>query len=149
MHRLARACALALALALPTAAYPDGPEKEQDRAPAGSPYARGRQAVSEGQWETAVGLFREAVEQNPKDHAAYNLLGYSFRKSNKPKEALEAYNRALALKPDYAPCLEYRGEAHLMLKDRKAAMEDYQALVKLGSPLAQDLKREIDSAPAN
>ncbi|MBI1725495.1 MAG: tetratricopeptide repeat protein, partial [Candidatus Tectomicrobia bacterium] len=80
---------------------------------------------------------------------AYNMLGYALRKTGDPKEALEAYNRALALKPDYAPALEYRGEAHLMLKDRKAAVEDYQALVKLGSPLARDLKGKIDSAPAN
>ena len=141
--------AFVLALVLPTAAYPDGPEKEQERVPAGSSYDRGRQAVSGGQWETAVGLFREAAEQNPKDHAAYNMLGYALRKTNHPQEALEAYNRALALKPDYAPALEYRGEAHLMLKNKGAAMADYQALVRLGSPLAQDLKKRIDSAPAN
>ena len=148
MNRGWLAFVLVLALALPTVAYPDAPTKDE-KGPVGSPYERGRQAVSEGQWETAVGLFREAVEANPKDHAAYNMLGYALRKANKPKEALEAYNRALSLKPDYAPALEYRGEAHLMLKNREAAMEDYQALVKLGSPLAQDLKGRIDSAPAN
>ena len=148
MNRWWIACSLALALVLPTAVYPDAPTPEE-KGPVGSPYERGRQAVSEGQWETAVGLFQEAVEADPKDHAAYNMLGYALRKTGKPKEALEAYNRALGLKPDYAPALEYRGEAHLTLKDRKAAVEDYQALVKLGSPLAQDLKEKIDSAPAN
>ncbi|MBI3127648.1 MAG: tetratricopeptide repeat protein [Candidatus Tectomicrobia bacterium] len=145
--RLWIAWALALALVLPTAAFPDADPKPM--APIGSPYDRGRQAVSEGQWETAVGLFQEAVQENPRDHAAYNMLGYALRKTEKPQEALEAYNRALALKPDYAPALEYRAEAYLMLKNRQAAMTDYQALVKLNSPLAQDLKQKIDSAPAN
>ena len=139
--------ALILALMFPTAAFPDADPKPM--IPIGSPYDRGRQAVSEGQWETASGLFQEAVEQNPRDHAAHNMLGYALRKAGRPQQALDAYNRALSLKPDYAPALEYRGEAHLMLNNRKAAMEDYQALVKLNSPLAQDLKKKIDAAPAN
>ena len=140
---------LALALVLPTAAYPAGDPTPPAPKLTASPYDRGRNEANMGNWEKASELFRQAVKADPKHHAAYNMLGYALRKLNKPKEALEAYNRSLALKPDYAPALEYRGVAHLALKDRKAAMADYQALVKLGYPLAQDLKREIDSAPAN
>jgi tetratricopeptide (TPR) repeat protein len=149
MNRRWTAFFLTLALALPTAAYPAGDPAPAAPAPAGSAYDRGRNETNMGNWEKAAGLFREAVRADPKHHQAYNMLGYALRKLNQPKEALEAYNRALSLKPDYAPALEYRGEAHLMLKNRQAAMADYQALVKLNSPLAQDLKQKIDSAPAN
>ena len=149
MNRWWIACAFALALALPTAAFPAGDPTPPAPKLTGSPYDRGRNEANMGNWGRAVDLFQQAVKADPKHYQAYNMLGYALRKTDKPKEALEAYNRALSLKPDYAPALEYRGEAHLMLKDRKAAMEDYQALVKLGSPLAQDLKQEIDKAPAN
>ena len=149
MNRRRIACTLVLALLLPAAAFAAGDPTPPAPRLTGSPYDRGRNEVNMGNWERAAELFRQAVQADPKRHQAYNMLGYALRKLNKPKEALEAYNRALALKPDYAPALEYRGVAHLALKDRKAALADYQALVKLGSPLAQDLKQEIDSAPAN
>lgn len=149
MKRKWAAFVLALALLPPVAADPAGDPTPTPAPMTGSPYDRGRNEANMGNWGRAAALFQQAVQANPQHHEAYSMLGYALRKTDKPREALEAYNRALAIKPDYAPALEYRGIAHLMLGNKKAAIEDYQALVKLGSPLAQDLKEKIDSAPAN
>jgi len=142
------ACALAFALALASPAHPAGDTAPVPETPR-SPYDEGRNQANMGNWERAADLFQRAAAANPKDHQSLNMLGYALRKIGKAKEAVEAYSRALAVKPDYAQALEYRGMAHLMMGNRKAALADYQALAKLGSPLAQDLKEEIDKMPAN
>ncbi|MBI1725288.1 MAG: tetratricopeptide repeat protein, partial [Candidatus Tectomicrobia bacterium] len=113
MNRSWMALVLALALALPTAAYSDTGPTPPPVQLTGSPYDRGRNEVNMGNWGRAAELFQQAVKADPKHYQAYNMLGYALRKTGKPKEALEAYNRALSLKPDYAPAIEYRGEAHL------------------------------------
>ena len=65
------------------------------------------------------------------------------------KEAIAAYNKALSIKPDYAPALEYRGVAHVMAGNKAAALADLQKLKSLGSPLAEDLGARIAAMPAN
>ena len=74
------------------------------------------------------------------------MLGYSLRQAGRYEEAIGAYNRSLSLKPDFAEALEYRGEAFLKMGNRKAAMKDYNAILRLGSPFAEDLKKAIKSA---
>lgn len=57
-----------------------------------------------------------------------------------------AYARTVAIAPDSTGAREYRGIAHLMNGDRGAAVRDYQALVRLGSPIAGYLKARIDAS---
>mgnify|MGYP001185267602 CR=1 FL=1 len=112
--------------------------------PNGSFYEQGRIQVHQGKWERAVLLFQKAVSKNAKNYKAYTLLGYSFRHSGRLIEAIEAYNRAVEISPGYAELREYRGKALVLAGRSKAAMRDYAALVRMGSPLAEDLKIVID-----
>ena len=41
------------------------------------------------------------------------MLGYSLRRMGRLPEAIEAYDRALAINPKFGQALEYRGIAHL------------------------------------
>jgi tetratricopeptide (TPR) repeat protein len=77
------------------------------------------------------------------------MLGYSLRRMGRLPEAIEAYDRALAINPNFGQALEYRGIAHLKAGHREAALRDHQSLVHLGSPMAADLKEAIDRAAAN
>ena len=95
-------------------------------------------------WEKAADLFRKAIAENPKNHKAHNMYGYVLRNLGRYKESLVAYDAALSLKPDFAQALEYRAMAHLLSGNRDAALEDYKALVRLGSPLADPLKKKMD-----
>ncbi len=118
-------------------------------ADAGQNYAQGEQKAREGKWAEAAALFQKVVAEDAKHYRALNMLGYSLRNMGKAKEAIAAYDRALTIKPDYAPALEYRGVAHVMAGDKAAALADLRRLERLGSPLAEDLGKKIAAMPAN
>lgn len=109
-----------------------------------STYEKGRKEAVRKNWEKAADLFRKAIAENPKNHKAHNMYGYVLRNLGRYKESLLAYDAALSLKPDFAQALEYRAMAHLLSGNRDAAMKDYKALVRLGSPLAEPLKKKMD-----
>jgi tetratricopeptide (TPR) repeat protein len=67
--------------------------------------------------------FARATELDPALHQAWNYLGYTSRKLGDYQAALSAYDRALALQPDFPEAIEYRGHAYLGL-DRLADAKD-------------------------
>ena len=134
---------------IPVVAFSAGDPEPEKSASQPSAYEMGRAAVKAGEWSRAVSLFQSAVGKDDKDYKSFNMLGYSLRNLGRYKVAILAYNRALSIRPDYAPALEYRGMAHLKAKNTKAAMADYEVLKGIGSPLAEDLKAAIDSAAKN
>ena len=106
-------------------------------------YQQGRDFISEGKWLNAVQSFKKAIQQDKKDHKAYNMLGYSLRQSGKIAEAIGAYNRSLTLKPNYEEALEYRAITYAKLGKREKAMQDYKKLLSLKSSLSDGLKEKI------
>ncbi len=142
MRIAALAIVLAAVMSLPAFAY--DPAKHPTPDPRGSAYERGRIQVHQGNWERAAALFENTVAENSKDYKALTLLGYSLRHAGRMKAAIAAYDRAVALNPAYAEVREYRGIAHAMSGNREAAMSDYRALLRMKSPLAEDLKAAID-----
>ncbi len=135
---------ISLALAAPS--HPAGDPKPEM---AGQNYAQGEEKARQGNWAEAAALFQKVIEEDDQHYKAFNMLGYSLRKLGKAKEAIAAYNKALSIKPDYAPALEYRGVAHVMAGNKAAALADLQKLKTLGSPLAEDLDKQIAAMPAN
>jgi tetratricopeptide (TPR) repeat protein len=138
-----------LLVALPGMAFSAGDSDPPQPEASPSYYEQGRSAANSGNWSKAVAMFRKAVDKDSNNYKALNMLGFSLRQSGKYEGALKAYNRALSIKPDYAQALEYRGKAHVRLGNKKAALADYQKLVKMGSPLAEDLKEAIDKLTKN
>jgi tetratricopeptide (TPR) repeat protein len=72
-------------------------------------------------------------------HEAWNYMGYTNRKLGNYQAALDAYDRALSLKPDYAQAIEYRGHAYLGLNRLAEAKEAYLALFGSNRALAAQL----------
>ena len=135
---------MSLALAAPS--HPAGDPKPEM---AGQNYAQGEEKARQGKWAEAEALFLKVIEEDDQHYKAFNMLGYSLRQMGKAKEAITAYDKALSIKPDYAPALEYRGVAHVMAGNKAAALADLQKLKSLGSPLAEDLGEKIAAMPAN
>ncbi|HJW94517.1 MAG TPA: tetratricopeptide repeat protein [Thermoanaerobaculia bacterium] len=75
---------------------------------------------------------RAAIKNNPQLFQAYSELGYALRKSGDYPGALEAYDKALSLMPNYAEAIEYRGEAFLGLDRVADAREAYLLLFNGG-----------------
>ena len=63
-------------------------------------------ALRAGQFDRALGLLQPALQQNPKNAQLLTLEGISFSGKSDKKKALEAFQRALSVSPDYLPALE-------------------------------------------
>jgi tetratricopeptide (TPR) repeat protein len=72
--------------------------------------------------------FQKAVKLDPKNHRAFNGLGYAYRKTGDYNKALDSYSTALQLSPDFPDALEYRGEAYLALNRMDDAKQAYLTL---------------------
>ncbi len=136
----------------------DSPRKEAERfyGDAFDEVAKGRRELDAGHADKAQKLFRKArshaenaVGLDPKFYEAWNLVGYSARKTGDYKSAFAAYDSCLALKPDYAPAREYVGEAYVEVGDLAHAREQLAWLEKLhAADDAKELGEAIDAATA-
>lgn len=97
---------------------------------------------------TKVGL--SPVEENktvvPKDIDAYIMEGDTAFKSNRNKDAVEAYQQAINLNPEHAEAHYKLGLAYAALEQRKEAREEYE---KAAEAYKQAVKREPKNAEAN
>jgi tetratricopeptide (TPR) repeat protein len=103
---------------------------------------RAREAVKAG-LARARDKFRLAVGQDPAMKEGWNMLGYTSRKLGDYEESLKAYDKALALAPDYPEAIEYRAELFL-LTGRLAEVKDaYASLLKSSPSYAGVLKTSM------
>ncbi len=99
---------------------------------------------SRDQFEDAVADYLKAYGYDREMYQALNELGFAYRKLGDYENAVRAYNTALAVKPDFAPAIEYRAEAFLavgLLEETKAA---YLELYRLDQAQAGLLMQAID-----
>ena len=120
-------------------------DAEQSYALAYEEVGKARKDLEDGKAKNAEKKFRRALERCEKAvslderyHEAWNLLGYTARKTGDYDKAFKAYDRCLAIKPDYAPAREYLGEAWLDKGDAKKARDQMVWLERLGA--AEELK---------
>lgn len=73
----------------------------------------GRRAIAKENFERAVKHLTKAVQENPKDADAHNLLGYSYRKIGNKDKAFEHYFKSLEIEPQHRGANEYLGELYL------------------------------------
>ncbi len=133
--------AATLALALATVALPAGPVLAMGSsspppgdaaAPKANPdFAAAKSAIEKQDWPSAIALLTKVTQAEPKNPEAYNLLGYSVRKSGDPKASLQYYQYALQLDPKQLGANEYIGEAYLQLGDVAKAEEHLKRLDEL------------------
>ena len=78
-------------------------------------------------WQLAV----KALDKDPGNADALNLMGYSYRKLGEFDEAMEYYEDALKLQPDHIGANEYMGELYLEMKNLPKAEERLAAAMGL------------------
>jgi tetratricopeptide (TPR) repeat protein len=84
--------------------------------------------VARKEFEAAVRDFRDAVRLMPDNYRAHNALGYSLRKLGNYEQALDSYETALKLAPDFGDAIEYRAEAYLALNRLDEVKQSYMHL---------------------
>ncbi|MBK5258466.1 MAG: hypothetical protein JJE51_02665 [Thermoanaerobaculia bacterium] len=95
--------------------------------------------------ENAVGDFERAVRNDPNMYQAHSELGFAPRKLGKYDESLAAYDKALELRGDFSPAIEYRAEAYLGLNRIEDAKQAYAILFAGDRPRADILMGAMKS----
>ena len=116
--------------------------------PANPDFANAKAAIERQDWQTAIALLTKVTQAEPKNPEAYNLLGYSMRKSGDARGSLQYYQYALTLDPKHLGANEYIGEAYLQLGDLAKAEEHLKRLDELctfGCKEYRELKAAIDA----
>ena len=90
-------------------------------------------------YEAARQKFQDAAKLNPGLPGAWNMIGYTERRLGNHDAALAAYERALALNPNYAQAIEYRAEAYLGLNRIEDAKQAYLDLFASNRALSDQL----------
>jgi Flp pilus assembly protein TadD len=108
--------------------------------------ASAEELIRKESYSDAIEVLNGIVETNPREADAYNLLGYSFRKSKDFNRAERNYMRALRLNPDHKGALEYVGELYLETNRREKAEESLARLEELcpqGCEELEDLREAM------
>lgn len=103
-------------------------EEEMDQA--SDLRGKAAKAYSDGDFETSVNFYTEAILLNP-TALFYAKRGQAFLKLNKPNAAIRDCDRALKLNPDSATAYKFRGRANRLLGNWEAAAKDLRQACKL------------------
>ena len=107
-------------------------------------------AKAKSQYEDSIDDYKKAIGYDNRSYQAFNELGYALRKTGDYRTAVKSYDAALSLKGDFAPAIEYRGEAYLALGELDAAKEAYMTLFRTDQDQAATLLNAMEAwAAAN
>src|SRR5262252_4711598 len=96
-------------------------------------------------FKKAIDHADDALKLDASYYEALNLQGFSWRKLGNYKKSLEAYAACLKIQPDYAPAIEYYGQALLESGDTAGAQAQLARLKELKS---DDLAKQLEDAIA-
>ena len=83
----------------------------------------GKQYYLAGDYTTALKYLLDAQEQFADDHILQNYLGQVYLAKDKPQVAVEHFEKAVTIKPDYAVARNNMGVAYLAMEDWDKAIE--------------------------
>ena len=98
---------------------------------AGDPAAEGEAALRAGHCDKAIPLLQEAVRAHPEAALVWYNLGYCYRKSERFRDAILAYERYAALRPGSPDPYYGLGVARRALGDGAGARAAFQKYIEL------------------
>lgn len=118
-----------------------------DSASAGD-YDQAKAAIDAGDFAAALPILTAITKAEPQNADAWNLLGFSSRKTGDLEAAAVAYATALTINPDHLGALEYQGEMYLEMGKADEARTNLEALQSLCGTCdeALDLQQAIADA---
>jgi tetratricopeptide (TPR) repeat protein len=100
-----------------------------------------RGSLSEGRYSEAIAAYQAVLKRDPKNVDAMTHLGLIVAIGGHADSALETFDKALAIDPDYAPALLYRGQVlYEAKKDVAGAVRAWERFVKV-APSSEDRER--------
>lgn len=154
--------ALALSVALPAdvgfaagggggGSSAGGDSKKKSTSSSSSSYAQAKAKVEAKDYRGAMPMLEKLLAKSPRDADVLNLMGYCSRKLGDPDEALEYYQKALAINPKHIGANEYLGELYLEMKDLPKAEERLKVLTQAcnGCEEQEELEEKIAAYKAS
>ena len=86
---------------------------------------QGQTLVAEGDIAAGMARFRKAQKLQPGNPTVYNVIGMAQLQQGKAADALQSFNDALSLAPNYADARSNRGAAYVQLKQYSMAESDF------------------------
>lgn len=100
-----------------------------------------RTSLFEGRYGEAIAAYQAVLKRDPKNVDAMTHLALVAALAGHADEALATFDRALAIDPDYAPALLYRGQVLYEAKqDRAGAIRSWERFLKI-VPSGEDHER--------
>lgn len=96
----------------------------------GAYMGQGEQLFSAGNYSGAITQYRNAIEVSS-DPRYYNRLAIALRRDNREAEAVEAFQSAIELDPDYAVAYAGLGGTYVSLQQYDDAIEVYRKALEL------------------
>ena len=90
-----------------------------------------KSAIKRKEYKKAIVELNKILAEKPNHADAWNLLGFSARKSGDFITAKSAYTKALSIDPKHTQAMEYMGEMYLSLNQPSKAEELLSRLEKL------------------
>jgi Flp pilus assembly protein TadD len=151
MRGIVSVVTLMMGLVLSHSAFADLPDPKGKTESAS--VVAGRKAIEAKDFKAAVGHLTKAVQEEPKNSDAHNMLGYSYRKVGTFDKSMEHYQIALKLDSNNRSAHEYLGELYLDMNQLDNA-EKQLASLKKACPFFgrceeyDDLKKAVDAYKA-
>lgn len=105
----------------------------------------GKTAAATEKFAKALSRFEEAIKIHEPYAEAWNMVGYCSRNVGDLRRAFDAYDRSLAIDPEYEEAHEYLGEAYLMAGNLEKAREQLAWLEAKKSDEAKELAEAIEA----
>lgn len=100
-----------------------------------------RGSLSEGRYSEAIAAYQAVLKRDPKNVDAMTHLGLIVAIGGHADSALETFDKALAIDPNYPPALLYRGQVLYEAKrDVAGAVSAWERFMKV-APSAEDRER--------
>ncbi len=82
-------------------------------------------------WENPMALWSDAIEKSPNKARPYNGRGMAYYNAGDYDKALEDFNWALDLYPDFDFALQNRGNTYMKMENFREAADDYARILHM------------------
>jgi hypothetical protein len=90
-----------------------------------------------GYWKNSIKLWNHALQVTKDNYVAHKNFALALLAEGKIEEAIDHYNMAISLKPDYADDYNNRGTAYNILGQPQCAIKDYNEAIRLKPDYAE------------
>ncbi len=101
---------------------------------------------AQGQCKEAIEVFQRIIKLRPDNAKAYSAMGVSYMFLEMNRSAIDAFKTSLKLNPNDDTLRSMLGVLYAQIKDKDAAMEEYNILKKRHSPLADQVLKSIENS---